>query len=416
MHSRRRFISGLCAAPLLRGSQQKPNVLFFMTDQESALLPGPVNRPYHDSIRTRGLEFTHAFCNTPQCSPARSSLLTGLEPHKSGVLTNVDKSSLGRPLSPRLPTLGKVCKSAGYNTGYFGKWHLGNDGFASLKPFGFTQYAAGSDTVAAHAAATWIKGQAGPWLAWVSVLNPHNIYDFIGRRSSVEPRPGVRPPSTSRGDLAGKPLAQRQFLNDDQGRPTLQYTAEDWIRYRSYYCALIEKADQCFGTVLSVVKNLENTIVVYTSDHGDALGEHGLPFKGPFMYEPLIRIPLVISAPGLRPGSRRDDFVTSTDIAPTLAGLAGLEWPTPISGKSISNVSSGRDAVFLEYYGKQHTVTPIRTIRTARWKLNQYGGGDAELYDLQNDPIEAQNLAGHPEAVQIQKKLEARLAKWWPVK
>ena len=390
-----------------------------MTDQESALLPGPVNRPHHDSIRRRGVDFTHAFCNTPQCSPARAALLTGLEPHQAGVLSNVDRTSLGKPLSSRLPTLGTLCRTAGYATAYFGKWHLGNDTLESLQPFGFAEYRPGADSVAAQSAAAWIdkqeiEKQPVPWLAWISVLNPHNIYNFIDRRLSIQPRPGVRAPATSRADLAGKPPAQQQFLDRDQGRPTLAYTAKDWLRYRSFYCELVEKADTCLGTVLSSLKNLDNTIVVCTSDHGDALGEHGLPFKGPFMYEPLIRIPLVISAPGLQPGARRNDFVTSADIAPTVAGLAGLPWPRPISGKDVSSHSSGRDAVFLEYYGKQHSVTPIRTIRTAHWKLNQYRDGPAELYDLQNDPAEARNLSGSPAVARLQAELGRRLEKWWP--
>jgi arylsulfatase A-like enzyme len=330
------------------------------------------------------------------------------------VVTNVDKTSLGRALSPQLPTVGTVFKKAGYKTGYFGKWHLGGDSSGSLQTFGFSEYRAGSDTVAAESAAAWIKQQDSPWLAWVSVLNPHHIYDFIKKRTDIEPRAGVRPPASSRSDLTGKPGAQRRFLNDDQGRPTFEYTPEDWVRYRSYYSELVEKADQSFGVVLNAVKSVANTIVVYTSDHGDALGEHGLPFKGPFMYDPLIRVPLVIAAPGLKKNSTRDDLVESIDIGPTLAGLAGLSWPAPIDGKDVSKHASGRDAVFLEYYGKQQWIAPIRTIRTREWKLNQYRDGSAELYDLKNDVQEARNLAGQTSVAQIQKQLENRLSKWWP--
>jgi arylsulfatase A-like enzyme len=265
-----------------------------------------------------------------------------------------------------------------------------------------------------ESAAAWIKEQDGPWLAWVSILNPHHIYDFVTKRAQIEPRPGVRPPFTSRGELAGKPPAQQRFVNDDQGRPTLQYTQEDWVRYRSYYCDLVAKADQAFGVPLSAVKNLANTIVVYTSDHGDALGEHGLPFKGPFMYDPLIRVPLVIAAPGLKANSTRGDFVESIDLSPTVAGLAGLSWPAPVDGKDLSKNASGRDAVFLEYYSKQHWVAPIRTIRTKEWKLNQYGDGGTELYNLKNDAHEARNLAGQKPTAQVQQNLKNRLAKWWP--
>src|SRR5579862_8639497 len=110
-----------------------------MTDQESALLPGPADLPNRRRIARDAVRFTSAFCNTPQCSAARSSLLTGLEPHQTGVLTNVDEGSLGKPLSTAIPTVGSVFAAAGYTTGYFGKWHLGG----SPASFGFAT--AGSD-------------------------------------------------------------------------------------------------------------------------------------------------------------------------------------------------------------------------------------------------------------------------------
>jgi arylsulfatase len=158
------------------------------------------------------------------------------------------------------------------------------------------------------------------------------------------------------------------------------------------------------------VPDWSNTIVVYTSDHGDQLGEHGLPFKGPLMYEPLIRIPLFIAAPTLKPGSARNDLVTSADLAPTVASLAGLRFPSATDGTDLSRQKSGRDAVFLEYYGKQHWVEPIHTIRTKRWKLNSYEHGGAELYDLQKDPTEIKNLAGLPDYSEVQTSLERRLS------
>lgn len=411
--SRRTFLAGLCSTPLGGASQSKskPNILVFMTDQESALLPGPIHRPAHDTLRRRGVEFTNAFCNTPQCSPARAALLTGLEPHHAGVLTNVDGSSLGKPLNPAIPTIAKVFRDAGYSTGYFGKWHLGNEA-SPLEPHGFTTYVRGKDEVVSTAAADWIRGRTEPWLAWVSVLNPHDIYEIVDRIKSVAIRPGVRPPATSAAPHS-LPPAQQKYMTEDQGKPTLAYTTDDWLRYRSLYCSLVEKADACLNTVLGAVADPGKTITLYTADHGDALGEHGLPFKGPFLYEPLIHIPLVIAAPGLKPGSLNHSFATSSDLAPTLASLAGVAWPSVIDGKDVLREST-RDAVFLEYYGKQRWVAPIRTIRTRRWKLSQYSDGAAELYDLQKDSIESQNLAGTAAAAAEQQRLQVRLDQWWP--
>src|SRR5262245_8239906 len=113
MWTRRQFLttsSGALAAP----TPHRPHVLLFMSDQESALLPGPADLPNRRKLEKDGARFTMAFCNTPQCSPARSSLLTGLEPHQTGVLTNVDPSGLGKALSPSIPTIGSVLRSAGY--------------------------------------------------------------------------------------------------------------------------------------------------------------------------------------------------------------------------------------------------------------------------------------------------------------
>lgn len=404
MLSRREFL-GSCAG-LAIAAERRPNVLVFMTDQESALLPGPVHLPARAILEKTAVKFTHAFCNTPQCSAARSSLLTGLEPHRAGVITNVDGGSLGKPLSPSLPTVGSVFQKAGYATGYFGKWHLGNQS-DGLKQFGFSAFHGDKDNEAVREAAAWIKAQRGPWLAWVSVLNPHNIYQLPHILKSVQPRPGVLPPVSTLANLAGKPSEQQEYVDHDQGRVAKDFSPDDWVRYRTYYCELVEKADANLGTVLKAVPNLERTVIAYTSDHGDALGEHGLPFKGPFMYEEEIRIPLLISGPGaaaLQP--RANGLITQTSLAPMLARLAGLEWPE-------KSKRTG-DAVFLEYYAKQKWVNPIRTIRTGRWKLNWYDSGHKELYDLSADPHELQNRAGDNRVSDTREKLEARLDAWRP--
>lgn len=407
MVSRRAFLAASAAAFAARC----PNILVFMSDQESALLPGPASLPNRDRLLKRGLEFTNAFCNTPQCSPARAALLTGLDPNRAGVLTNVDGGSLGRTLNPALPNIGRVFQDAGYRTAYFGKWHLGHDS-GGLAEFGFAESPSlrGDDDIVREAA-KWLSSVRAPWLAWVSVLNPHNIYAAPRLLARIQPRAGVKPPASDVSNLHGKPAEQMTFMEKDQGRPTLKWSPGDWVRYRSHYLELVEKVDQQLGTVLDAVKNWGDTAAVYTSDHGDGLGEHGLPFKGPFMYEPLIRIPYIIAAPGMSRG-RQAGLVTQADLAPTLAGLAGIGWPRPITGSDRLKPPLKRDAVFLEYYAKQKWVNPIRTIRTEQWKLNWYDSGHKELYDLRHDPDEKMNLAGAARTGSIQSELERRLDAW----
>jgi arylsulfatase A-like enzyme len=413
--SRRNFLALAAAAaatPAACAAAGRPNILVFMTDQETALLPGPVETPNRRRIEAHGVRFTNAFCNTPQCSAARSALLTGREPHETGVLTNVDGESLGKALRPDMPNLGSVLRAAGYGTGYFGKWHLGNED-GDLHAYGFDTYAPGKDDVAAGKAAEWIAAQKGPWLAWVSVLNPHNIYNLEAVRKTA-PRKGVTAPASDLGNLKDKPSEQQGYVDQDQGKLTRTFSREDWLRYRSRYCELVEQADRSLGMVLGAVKDWDSTAIVYTADHGDALGEHGLPFKGPFMYEPLIRIPLVISAPWKWKAGERRNMTVQADLAPTLVGLAGVEWPGKVTGINLHPGVSNRDAVFLEYYAKQKWVNPIRTIRTTRWKLNWYDSGHQELYDLAADPNEFRNLAGDAGSVEVRRHLEWRLNGWRP--
>ncbi len=404
--TRRRFVlgSGFALGGLAAQTREYPNVLVVMSDQESALLPGPVSLPNRKRLIDRGAYFPYAFCNTPQCSPARASLLIGLEPHQSGVLTNVDSNSLGKPLSPSIPTIGSVFQKAGYSTGYFGKWHLGNES-GGIKEYGFETYSAGSDPRVTSDAVSWIRRQKAPWLGWVSLLNPHDIYKFPDEAATTLSRPGVKPPASDLSDLLTKPSEQRDYVDKDQGREARDYSPRDWVRYRSYYLRLVEKVDAQLGTILNAI-DLAKTIVVYTSDHGDALGEHGLAFKGPFMHEELIRIPLVVAGPGIKK-SVSDDMKTQSEVSPMLAKLAGVAWP---GGRRTADPH----AVFLEYYAKQKWVNPIRTIRTRQWKLNWYDSGHKELYDLTADPRETINVVDDPAFAEIQAGLESRLEGWRP--
>jgi arylsulfatase A-like enzyme len=323
------------------------------------------------------------------------------------VLTNVDAGSLGKPLPQSLASVGTVFSGAGYATGYFGKWHLGG----TPHGFSFATPERGKDPDILRAAAGWIREQKQPWLAWVSVINPHDIYS-VRNMLNMKPRERVTLPASDLRNLAGKPAEQQEYVDRDQGKITRDFTPDQWRMYRSYYCDLVEKVDDCLGQVLAAV-DLGSTVIAYTSDHGDALGEHGLPFKGPFMYEALVRIPFMIHDPRrLKARTRREELITQTDLAPTLAASAGIQWPGRVDGVDLLSGPVKRDAVFLEYYAKQKWVNPIRTIRTAEWKLNLYDSGNRELYHLASDPHEIRNLAGSKDAAVTERRLEERLNGW----
>jgi len=413
--SRRAFFQ-TSAAGLLLAQGRKPNVLLVTSDQETALLPAPLNLPNRRRLQQNGVTFSHGFCNSPQCSPARASILTGCTPTKSGTVTNVDYASFGKAPATNIPSLGSVFRAGGYETGYFGKWHLGGAnrgpeqyGFSKVEIGTAQNSGAEADGPATQMGADWIRQRKAPWFAWVSLLDPHDIYFPPRSFDLLDKRSGVRAPYSDASNVQGKPWEQADWVK------RVPLKVNDWIGYRSYYCQMVEKVDERLGVLIDAAGGPENTIIAYTSDHGDALGEHGLAVKAAFMYEELLRIPFVIAAPESRVGRGvRDEFTLQTDILPTLASLAGLAVPTGLDGIDLSSNHQPRDAVFSEYAAQQKNISPIRTIRTHRYKLDWYDDGGEELYDLEKDPHELKNLAAVPALLSTREELERRLNAWHP--
>ncbi len=224
-------------------------MLIFLSDQESERVDRSLLRlPNRDKLDGRGVRFTRNWCATPQCSPARSAILTGLFPHATGVVANVGAVGSG-PLSADFPSLGRLFKAAGYETGYFGKWHL-TAGRRIPEEFGFDEASSRGDEPGdagiAAAAADWIRGREGPWLAFVSVIQPHDIYYFSRLKGNGEApaiRDGIAAPASGAEQLSSKPPAQQLYNEKDQGQTTADYGPQEWRGYRSLYYDLIEDAD-----------------------------------------------------------------------------------------------------------------------------------------------------------------------------
>jgi arylsulfatase A-like enzyme len=408
--------------------EKKPNILFAFFDQLSALALGkygstnPAKTSCIDALAERGVLFTNSYCTTPQCSPSRSSILSGLYPHRTKVVGNIHTPGT-EPLSPTLPHLGSHFQENGFRTGYFGKWHLGTP----VDRFGYDTsaiYGPAHDEDTISEAINFIgnKEDERPWLATVSFNLPHDVYKFVklieaGRRWDTST---VRLPFNFHDDLRGKPSAQRDFRDDDQGKPLASFSEEQWKSYILYYNECVTLADGLFGRMMKALEDtgqLKDTIVVFTSDHGDMLGSHRIPYKGPMMYDELVKVPLIFSGPGIPAGQLREQKTINTDLFPTLCELTGIDAPREIDGLSLKEVISNqeikiRNHVVLQYYSKQNWTNPIRTLIDEKFKYNLYLSGEEELYESWDRNGETVNLAGDSHYTDIRRSMNERLIDW----
>lgn len=424
----------LITAPALLAAD-RPDIVIILTDQQQAAAmscsgnPG-LSTPAMDGLAREGVRFTHAFCSTPQCSPARAAMWTGHYPHRTGVMGNVadrtpPPAGMSEPLRLETTTIGELFAAAGYETAYFGKWHLGRDpgqhGFQTHE----TRHARGprlTENVQSFLKGRRPKEPRQPLLMIVSYINPHDIY-LIAQENTQSARELPRPvlPPNLDDNLDHKPLPQKMFLELDQGGPFLGADKRVWREYLDFYYGLTEKVDADVGKVVQAVREWSpDSLIVFTSDHGDLAGAHGLPFKGPATYEELVRIPLIISWPGHMEPDVRDQLVSHVDLLPSLCEICGVKAPADLDGQSLVPLLRGRpkpdlpwrEAVFAEYYGKQAWRVPIRMVRTPRHKYVRYLGYGEELYDLERDPAEMNNLARSDAHQELRAQMSARLDDW----
>ncbi len=400
----------------------RPNILLVLTDQQrfdtiQALGSHfDAQTPAMDFLANEGVAFENCFCPAPVCSPARASILSGLYPSQAGMPGNLYAPC--PPMNPTLATLTHSFRAAGYETAYHGKWHLGG----KIEHFGFdvAEEISHDEKTAQSAAAfwddrDWVRTKR-PLLHIVSFLNPHDHYFYDAHRSDpVYRRPWA---NARRGSDGMPPLAAAKRVDWDEER---------WGAYVRFYEERIEKADGLLGRLLDDYRCagfFPNSWIIFSADHGDMAGEHDIPFKGPFMYDGVTRIPLIIvppitritgdstrrvADPGIPPG-RREQLSSSIDLAPTMLELAGIERPDYLPGNSLMPVvrdataEAPHEVVFAEWHRP-----PIRMARSREWKYVRYLSGEEELYNLARDPGELHNLAGDPEAAGAKSKMAGAL-------
>ncbi|MBN1481950.1 DUF4976 domain-containing protein [candidate division KSB1 bacterium] len=410
---------------------QQPNILFIFSDQQhwSALgfMDSFFDTPNLDAFARDSVVFEKTFCSTPQCSPSRSSMLTGFYPHKTGVYGNIGAAG-GEPL--KQPTIAKKLRQHGYKTAYVGKWHLGPEQIARQDfDFFLLKDKSRGETSDPLTTADGLKllndpgFTSGPFALFLSYVDPHDIYGFRDHTVTKGARIDL-PASWDQQNFAAVPAVQKQFMTEDQGTAIWGAPRAVWQQYHDCYRSKVKLYDDHFGRIINALKTnglWENTIVINTSDHGDMDTHNHLIWKGPFMYEHLVRIPLMIRLPEQFGGQNNRRIqnldVVNVDFVPTVLSLCGIP-AGHTDGLSLQPILLGkkgqqtREFVISEYYSKQKWVNPIRMIRTAEFKYTLYIRHGEELYDLGNDPDELRNVAQDADYAGIKKQLKAQLQEW----
>ncbi|RIK38636.1 MAG: sulfatase [Chloroflexi bacterium] len=460
----------------------RPNILWICTDQQrydtiAALGNHSVSTPNIDRLIGEGVAFTHAYCQSPICTPSRASFLTGMYPSTVHINGNGNEYFPSEP-----PLVTRQLADLGYTCGLIGKLHLAS-AHRRIEPrvddgYRYWQYshAPRDDWPEGHDYADWVRSKGhslkaltqdpdgvpaelhqttwcaektiefinqpheGPWLASVNIYDPHPPFN-PPKAYRVLFDPAQMPgPLFRESDLAQQQrLASIDFQSQvrrpdalDIKNPVLPQSpgmeqndvtgARDAYTLQAAYYAMIKLIDDQFGRILDALETTgqrEQTVIIFTSDHGEMLGDHGLIQKGCRFYEGLVRVPLIWSWPGhFVPGLQSDALVGLLDIAPTLLELAGQPIPERMPGRSLLPILRGaadpayhREAVRCEYYdalalpdGSFATM-----LRDRRYKLVVYHGhGLGELYDLVNDPGEFENLWDDPAHQHLKLELMQR--------
>ena len=423
----------------------RPNIVFILTDDQrvglTSLEGHPVSQtPNIDRIGREGAWFKNFFVTTPLCSPSRASFLSGRYAHKHFVINN-DKLGVAVP-GYTMMTWPRQLREAGYETAFLGKWHMGFDdsrrpGFDRWIGFkgqgcyfdgvvnddGLQRQLTGymTDYLSRQAADFILRPRTKPFALVVAHKAVHAPYLPDRKHQGLYSDYEYRLPPVPKSDIDGKlvlaahvPPVQFYDLEDVGPEPgdsrrgrgaTPAAVVRDQLR-------CLAAVDDGVGQILAALEKsgqLDRTIVIYTSDNGYLLGEHGRFDDKRWPWEPSIRVPLMIRYPPLvAAGGVRDQLTLNIDIGPTMLALAGVEPLEPMHGQSLVPLLKRADAPFRKEFLAEYfleKIVPVvpgwQCVRGERWKYIRYSGKPAsydELYDLETDPREEKNLATDPAA------------------
>lgn len=415
----------------------RPHILFMICDQMQYQRQGTSDpiayTPNLDQLASEGAFFTHHHCANAQCVPSRASLQTGLYPHEAGVMIIYGFHGHTSCLNGEQQTIGHVLRDAGYTTAYFGKTHFGTPltqlGYDHGVERGARPPLSVGDQATVDEALAFLAEHdpSHPLFLTVSLHQPHPPFELIEEFASQYPLERLEvPPSYRLDDLSSKPPFQREHASG-----THYYPNEEVLRreLREYY-TMISNVDRLFGLVREAFEARsmwDNTVVAFTSDHGDMMGAHRMRLKGTLPYNELFLVPLVLRVPGYQLAGRIiNDLSVNVSLPGTLIEAAGLPLPAGFKGGSLLSALSreappDEEEIFFEHYGAYWGLHPFRAIRVrdvvrGEWKLVKYYGedhGEVELYDLVADPHEIVNRVGEPALAGVQADLERRVDEWW---
>lgn len=443
---------------------ERPNILFVLTDQQRWDALGAsgnphVSTPNLDRLASEACMFTNAFCNSPVCMPSRMSMLTGQRPGALGIACN------GIDLPRNVPTLATLLGGCGYETANLGKLHFTSHSNRDHKA---PHYAYDFDTLCLSdepgcyedAYIAWVREQDPKAVegcrcdtppAWVGEpihrhpREEYTCYAFKGHdhlthsafvatrtieflRSHDKQQPffciagffaphePLNPPQRfiDLYDPASLPLPHMQLEETPDN-----FTPERWRQIKQHYYALVSHVDEEVGRILKTLDETglrHNTMIVFTSDHGEHLGDHGLLQKGPPGFESCVHVPLLIAAPGIKP-RRIDGIVELVDVAPTILEACGLSIPIEFQGTSLFGLMRGEScpglgSALIEFHapGTEHHW---KTLRTPTHKYCLCASGVELLFDLESDPHEQLDISAVPKYDSVLQAMRSRMLRCW---
>jgi arylsulfatase A-like enzyme len=459
---------------------QRPNILYIMSDDHAAhalsCYGSKINQtPNLDRLAKEGMRFNNFFCTNSLCGPCRATVLTGKYSHKNGFIDNASRFDGSQQ------TVAQLLQKAGYQTAMVGKWHLVSDptGFdywhilqgqgpyynpVMLTPNGKVEHTGYTTDIITDVALEFLKNRdkskpfflmyhhKAPHRNWVpgpryldlykgqTMPEPETLFDdYSGRGTPAHDQEMMVARHLNDGDLKLGPFGEK--LTPEQNEALTKAYAEEneafrkanlqgddlvrwkYQRYIKDYCRAIASVDQNVGRVLDYLDKeglAKNTIVIYTSDQGFFLGDHGW-FDKRFMYEESLRSPFLVRWPGhVKPGSVNNDLVVNIDLAETLLDAAGQPIPADMQGRSFKAILEGRTpadwrkSMYYRYYEfpQPHHVHPHYGVRTDRYKLIYFHDlNEWELYDLQQDPHEMKSVYSDPAYAEVVQELKTELAR-----